>query len=102
MTGDDLVDEGLDFLRAFPNANRKRVEDHLWSVVEGGPSREQARDGRDQFAMWGGAQGCLIGLLLMPMRAGIQAINRWQHGGVVRRAMRELYPDDDRPKRRKR
>jgi hypothetical protein len=100
MTADELVHEGLDFLKAFPSANRKRVEAHLWSVVEGGSTREEARDNRDTLATWGGPEGCLIGLLLMPIRAGIQAINRWRHGGAVRAAMRELYPDD-RPRRRR-
>lgn len=78
MTTDDLIDEGLDYLRAFPNAKATQVRRHLEDYVVG-----NAPDGRTSMDA---------------MRYGIPELvnlfRRAWHRGRIDRAMKELFPDE--------
>jgi hypothetical protein len=76
MTVDEMVYEGLDFIRAHPKSTAKRVEDHLWAVIDG--DADLVREDVRRLSTASEAS------LLMRM------IRRLYYGGRVKRAMKEL------------
>ena len=86
MTEDELVYEGLDFIKAHPTATARRVEEFLWAEIDG-HNRESHED--NARLMHEG-----VGFLL------VRWIRHASYGGRMRRAMTELRIHMDTERRR--